>query len=150
MTHLRQPHQKSAPIFCIIWDIMDFFPLEGGSFYSFCGIDKNEFSPTPRHPLTTYSNDKYLISHIPLASYMIHTQQHQISHLFNPYRFLFFSSLLCYDRKNGNLVCLCLSLFIFFPCLERVTAVKEEDSARACLAVRKAVSVIYRGMMILY
>ncbi|EHK49485.1 hypothetical protein TRIATDRAFT_297487 [Trichoderma atroviride IMI 206040] len=83
-----------------------FFPLEGGSFYSFCGIDRDEFSPTPRHPLTTYSNDKYLISHIPLASYMIHSTT--TSHLL----ISIFFSLLCYARKNGNF-CLCLSLYFF-------------------------------------
>lgn len=38
--------------------------------------------------------------------------------------------------------------FFLFPCLERVTAIKEEGSARACLAARKAVDIIYRRVMI--
>lgn len=41
----------------------------------------------------------------------------------------------------------CFFVSFLFPCLERVTAVKEEDSARVCLTARKAVGIIYRRMI---
>ncbi|KAL7921270.1 hypothetical protein ACQKWADRAFT_127904 [Trichoderma austrokoningii] len=123
---------------------MFFFHWRRGHFTRFAELI--EMNSVQRHGIhSRHTQMTNIPFHIyPLASYMIHAQQHQVSHLLVPIVFLFFLCSITVCWEEWKPLCLCLS-----PCLERFTAIKEEGSAHACLAARKAVDIIYRGMVIL-